>query len=258
MYSQKFSFTGLERILLSLLLPVVVVLLIFTSSSMVQCYDTCPDSSLITCSEWQTAKDTLEIANYPGCFIECEYRWRICEDTAGNAVVEYSVISFTDPEPSDECNALLDNMWIPYGHREDGEPNWAFIQYIFLQLGFSLVKERFMEEYNLAPPNQKWRYECPNYRERFTLDWRSCTREVVFKIGGGGTGPVFYVWVTSPCNDAVCCKQKLKICWDKINNQMNIEEEWEVLVEECDPYPPPVPGAVWSSPCFPWCGVPLK
>ncbi len=218
----------------------------------------CPDSSIINCSQWEGPfKDTLEITGYPGCPIEIEYKQRICEDTAGNAVVEYYVISFKDPEPSDECNDLLNNMWIPYGNREDGEPNWNFVEWVFLQLGFSLAKEKFLEEYNTVPPNEKPYYECPNYRRKYIITWRSCTQVGVYryKVKLGYLDFWIYLWVLKPCLDAVCCKQEFRICWDKENNQMNIEESWEPLVIECDPSPPEIPGAFISSGCLPWCGI---
>lgn len=215
-----------------------------------QAQSTCNDTSSV-CTPWVTDFDTLDITGYPGCLIICEFRYRVCTDNLGHSFTETEIRGFREPAPSIPCNTLLDHLWIPYGD-ELGEPDWDFIQHIFIELGLSHAKKVFLNRYNSTPPEDKWKFECPNIETKFVQTWSNCSQIGII----GAIGPFPLPWVIlKSCNDALCCRRVLNICWDTNANSMVITENWEPQIINCYQYPDPIPGAIWSSTCLPWCGV---
>ena len=206
--------------------------------------DAIADCNPLECEEeWIHTERIVELPGFSGCSVTFGYRYRTCE-YEGDKVLEISVYSFMYDTYDEDCEDLDDYL------APGGEPDWGRIDWAFREGFEQICIAIFIEHYTSAPPERKWEFECDEIETTYQGVWASCGQIVVYS--GGGTHPKIEV-VIDPCDDLICCLQKLDICWDTVEEQLVIDEDWDYYEGECEDDPEEHPGSLFESDCYEWC-----
>ncbi len=221
----------------------ILILILFSSSAKSQSQlptewqfiDYCLNDSCNSTNWYPISNIIVTIPELPNCNIRVGGYMRICGNQIEIAVMGYKIENF-----SQDCMNDFNNL-------TDEEKNK-----IQVSLYRAMTLKIFNDEYNSLPAHLKFQLECGFGGKVYTTgSFASCSKSCFFYSPSTG---VFESIVVN-CSE-YCCILKREICFDKITNQVVVNETWTNNVIGPNSCFPPMYncfGAFATTDCFPLC-----
>lgn len=202
-----------------------------------------------------TITDTIVFPEYPNCSIPFNYNKKICTDSSGNEIVFLEITGYQIIN-SPECNAFYNDNLNP-----DGTPNWNFMIWVAYHGFETIAYEHFLDSYNSAKQNEKYKYECPNYYNTYSIIRSYCTSMTWrHEVGPYPSDPDIYIVEYHPCTEEICCERTIQMCYNTQTQMVETIHDATVHSSgDCGiPDPPLYPPFDLMSPCIEDCYIPQQ